>query len=46
MKRPYPVVSAAIFNEEAKVLLILRSEKVLSPHTWCLPGGYLDGLGA
>ncbi len=43
MKRLVPTVSGAVFNPEGKLLLTLRSEKVLCPGTWCLPGGRLVG---
>jgi len=40
---PKPAVSAVIINSEKKVLLTLRSSRVLAPGTWCLPGGHLEG---
>lgn len=43
MKRARPAVTGVILNPNQEVLLTLRSNKVLFPGQWCLPGGHLDG---
>jgi argininosuccinate lyase len=39
---PRPCVSGIVMKD-GKVLLTLRSEKVLFPKQWCAPGGHLVG---
>lgn len=43
MRYPTPAVSAVIFNSDRRLLLTLRSKKVMEPGTWCLPGGHFEG---
>ncbi len=35
-------VGAIAYNDEGKVLLVKRSAKYSRPHTWTIPGGFLE----
>jgi len=38
-----PAVSAVVLNSKNQVLLTKRSNKVIEPGKWCVPGGHFDG---